>query len=255
MSAPMSLPGYRVWQRNGDVFLRLWRVEFWPGFIEPLFVLLAMGFGLGAFVVLGQGESYLQFIAPGLVASSAMFSSCFECTYGSFVRMSFQKTFEAILATPLGVEDIVMGEILWGSTRALVSGGPVLIILLLLGLVQSPWAVAIPLVVVLEGLMFSAISLLFTAIVPSIYTYNYFFTLFVTPQFLFSGIFFPLDRFPTIFQSLAWFAPLTHVVSMSRSLVLGKVSPDLGWDLAWIVAVTVIFSYAANMRMRRRLVQ
>ncbi|MDP2727901.1 MAG: ABC transporter permease [Dehalococcoidia bacterium] len=250
----LGFSAWRVWQRNWDVFMRLWRVELWPGFLEPVIILLAMGFGLGAFVQPIEGQSYLQFIAPGLVASSAMFSAAFECTYGSFVRMDFQKTYEAILATPLMVEDVITGEILWGATRSLFSGGVVLIVITAFGLVHSPAVLLILPLLFLEGLVFSSISLSFTGLAPTIYTFNYYFTLFITPLFFFSGIFFPLEQLPSIFQTLSWFAPLTHVVNLYRPLVSGHISLGLALDFAWLVVAAGIFLAFSQFVMRRRLI-
>lgn len=250
----LSLSAWRVWQRNWDVFMRLWRVELWPGFLEPVIILLAMGFGLGAFVQPISGQSYLQFIAPGLVASSAMFSASFECTYGSYIRMSFQKTYDAILATPVMVEDVVTGEVLWGATRALFSGGVVLVVITAFGLVQSPAALLVLALLFLQGLAFSSLSLFFTGLAPSIYTFNYYFTLFITPLFFFSGIFFPLEQLPAVFQTISWFTPLTHAVNLYRALVLGQVFWDLAWDLAWLLMFTGIFMVLCQVVMRRRLI-
>ncbi|MDP2937588.1 MAG: ABC transporter permease [Dehalococcoidia bacterium] len=250
----LSLSAWRVWQRNWDVFMRLWRVELWPGFLEPVIILLAMGFGLGAFVQPISGQSYLQFIAPGLVASSAMFSASFECTYGSYIRMSFQKTYDAILATPVMVEDVVTGEVLWGATRALFSGGVVLVVITAFGLVQSPAALLVLALLFLQGLAFSSLSLFFTGLAPSIYTFNYYFTLFITPLFFFSGIFFPLEQLPAVFQTISWFTPLTHAVNLYRALVLGQVFWDLAWDLAWLLMFTGIFVVLCQVVMRRRLI-
>lgn len=250
----LSLSAWRVWQRNWDVFMRLWRVELWPGFLEPVIILLAMGFGLGAFVQPISGQSYLQFIAPGLVASSAMFSAAFECTYGSYIRMAFQKTYDAILATPVMVEDVVTGEVLWGATRALFSGGVVLVVITAFGLVQSPAALLVLVLLFLQGLAFSSLSLFFTGLVPSIYTFNYYFTLFITPLFFFSGIFFPLEQLPAVFQTISWFTPLTHAVNLYRALALGQVFWGLAWDLAWLLMFTGIFMVLCRVVMRRRLI-
>ena len=128
----------RVWQRNRDVFFRLWHSEA-PGFIaEPIIILLAMGVGLGAYMGLVDGQRYIEFIAPGIIASYAMFSASFECTYGSFVRMEYQKTYDAIIATPLSVEDVTAGEIFWGATRSLMTGTVILVIAAAFQLVHSP---------------------------------------------------------------------------------------------------------------------
>jgi len=243
----------RVWQRNRDVFFRLWHSEV-PGLvIEPVLVLLAMGIGLGAYVGLVNGQEYIIFVAPGIIAGYAMFSASFECTYGSFSRMKFQKTFDAIIATPLNAEDVIAGEIFWGATRAALTGTVILIIAFAFHLVSSPWALLIPALTFVEGLMFSAIALFFTSLVPSIYSFNYFFTLFITPMFFFSGVFFPLSSFPEIIQRLSLIVPLTAVVEISRALVNGEFSLMLVLDAAIILIVIVIFFALSLKFMKRRL--
>jgi lipooligosaccharide transport system permease protein len=250
---PFSWRFIRVWQRNRDVFFRLWHSEA-PGFIaEPIIILLAMGVGLGAYVGLVDGQEYIQFIAPGIIASYAMFSASFECTYGSFVRMEYQKTYDAIIATPLNVEDVTAGEIFWGATRSFMTGSVILVIAAAFQLVHSPWAALIPAVSFLEGIMFAAIAILFTSIVPAIYSFNYYFTLFITPMFFFSGVFFPLSSFPQIVQTLSWIAPLTPVVHLTRALVNGEFHAYLLGALALIIALTALFFSLSLVTMRRRL--
>jgi len=250
---PFSWRFIRVWQRNRDVFFRLWHSEA-PGFVaEPIIILLAMGFGLGAYVGLVDGQRYIEFIAPGIIASYAMFSASFECTYGSFVRMEYQKTYDAIIATPLSVEDVTAGEIFWGATRSLMTGTIILVIAAAFQLVHSPWAVLIPAVSFLEGVMFASIAILFTSIVPAIYSFNYYFTLFITPMFFFSGVFFPLTSFPEIVRTLSWVVPLTPVVHLTRALFDGEFQLNLLWALAIIIALTVLFFSVSLVTMRRRL--
>jgi lipooligosaccharide transport system permease protein len=250
---PFSWHAIRVWQRNRDVFFRLWHSEA-PGFIaEPIIILLAMGVGLGAYVGLVDGQRYIEFITPGIIASYAMFSASFECTYGSFVRMEYQKTYDAIIATPLSVEDVIAGEIFWGATRSLMTGTVILIIAAAFQLVPSLWAFAIPMLAFLEGLMFSSIAIVFTSFAPAIYSFNYYFTLFITPMFFFSGVFFPLYSFPEIVQNLSWIAPLTPVVHLSRALINGAFNINLLWALVLIIVLTVLFFSASLVTMRRRL--
>jgi lipooligosaccharide transport system permease protein len=244
----------RVWQRNRDVFLRLWHAET-PAFVaEPVIILLAMGLGLGAYVGLVDGQRYIEFIAPGLIAGYAMFSASFECTYGSFVRLEHQRTFDAIIATPLEIEDVTAGEIFWGATRAALTGIAMLVIASAFGLVHSPYALLIPLVCFLEGLMFASIALFFTSIVPSIYSFNYYFSLFITPMFFFSGVFFPLSSFPDLVQKLSWVVPLTPAVHFTRALVSGNLHPSLIISLIIILAFAIPFFLASMITMRRRLV-
>ncbi len=250
---PFSWRFIRMWQRNRDVFLRLWHAEA-PGFVaEPILILLAMGLGLGAYVGLVDGQKYIEFIAPGIIASYAMFSASFECTYGSFWRMEHQRTYDAIIATPLNVEDVIAGEIFWGATRSLMTGSIILGIAAAFQLVSSPWALLIPILSFLAGIMFSAIAVLFTSLVPSFYSFNYFFTLFITPMFFFSGVFFPLDSFPKIVQALSWILPLTPVVHLTRALFWGEFHLNLLLALAIIIVLTILFFSISLVTMRRRL--
>lgn len=254
----MNLPSYRayyVWQRDRDTFFSLWRTELWPPFIEPILSLLAMGFGLGAYVTLVDNQSYLQFLAPGIFALFPMFSASFECTYASYIRMEMQRTFDAIIATPLNIEDVIAGEIFWAATRATFTATAILVVLLAFGLLGSPLALlGLPLAF-LEGLMFASIAMAFTSITPSINSFNYYFTLFITPMFYFGGVFFPLARLPQVVGWLAWFAPLNHAVNLSRSLLTGQLSWGLLEDLAWVLAVTALFFALSLVGMRRRLIR
>ncbi len=243
----------RVWQRNRDVFFKLWHSEAPGSLAEPIIILLAMGLGLGAYVGLVDGQRYIEFITPGIIASYAMFSATFECTYGSFVRMEYQKTYDAIIATPLSVEDVIAGEIFWGATRSFMTGTIILAIAAAFQLVSSPWALVIPVLAFLEGMMFASIAMLFTSIVPSIYSFNYYFTLFITPMFFFSGVFFPLSSFPEIVQTLSWIAPLTPVVHLTRALINGGFHPELLWALALIIVLTALFFSVSLVAMKRRL--
>lgn len=252
----MSVVSYRslrVWQRNRDVFLKQWRSEA-PGFvIEPFLVLLAMGVGLGTYVALEGGQEYVDFIAPGIVAGYGMFSATFECTYGSFVRMKVQKTYDAIIATPLNIEDVAAGEVFWGATRALLTSCFILAVAAGFGLVHSPWAVLVVPLSLLSGIMFASIALFFTSLAPSIYSFNYYFTLFMTPMFFFSGVFFPLDSFPPLVQHLSWIAPLTPVANLARALMGGDLSGGAWWGLAIIAGLIAVFFPLSLYTMRRRL--
>jgi lipooligosaccharide transport system permease protein len=251
----VSYRSYHVWQRNRDVFFRLWKAELAPYLIEPIFILAAMGFGLGAYVGVIEGQTYLQFIIPGIVASYAMFTATFECTYGSYVRMEHQKTYDAIIATPVSIEDVIGGEIFWAATRSLLTACIILLVAFAFEQAFSPFAVLIPIVTVLEGLLFGSLAMTFTAIVPSITAYNYYFTLFLTPMFFFSGVFFPLVDMPWVVQCVAWFLPLTPVVTLDRALISGQITPGLLAELGFILALIVLFFTISLVAMRRRLIK
>jgi lipooligosaccharide transport system permease protein len=244
---------FRVWQRNRDVFLGLWPSEV-PGLIiEPVFILVAMGIGMGAYIGMVEGQRYIEFVAPGIIAGYSMFSACFECTYGSFIRMEYQKTHDSIIATPLSVEDVTAGEIFWGATRAFLTGTVMLVIAWAFQAVHSPWALLVPFISFLEGLMFGSIALFYTSIIPYIYSFNYFFSLFITPMFFFSGVFFPLSSFPPIVQSLSWIAPLTPAVLLDRAAMTGQFQIESLWALFAILFVTAVFFSVSMFTMRKRL--
>ena len=251
---PFSWRFIRVWQRNRDVFFRLWRSQIPVMVAEPIIILLAMGLGLGTYVGMVNGQSYIEFVAPGIIAGYAMFSASFECTYGTFIRMEYQRTYDAIIVTPLNIEDVTAGEIFWGATRSLLTGSFILAIGAAFQLVHSPWALLILPVSFLAGIMFSAIAVLYSSLAPSIYSFNYYFSLFITPVFFFSGVFFPLSSFPEIVQRLSWIAPLTPVVQLNRALINGTLTTDLLLALAYIIGLAIAFFAISLKTMRRRLI-
>ncbi len=232
------------------------RVNFLPSLLEPILYLLALGIGLGGFIQSIEGVHYINFIAPALVAISIMNGSFFECTYASFVRMYFQKTFDAIIATPVSVEEVIAGELVWGATRATINSTTVLVVITAFGLVSSPLFLLVPLLAFLGGLMFASIAMCFTAIAPNIDFFNYPAFLLVTPMFLLSGTFFPISQLPPLVQTAAQiFLPLTHVVDITRGLVLGRIEIFLLLSLVWIVAVTIVFFVVSINLMKKRLVK
>jgi len=247
---------WRVWQRDFDVFMKTFKVNFFPPLLEPIFYLVALGFGLGTFVQNIEGQRYIQFIAPALICISMMYSSFFECTYGSFVRMYYQKTFDAIIATPISIEEVIAGEMLWGATRSLISSSIVLGVVAAFGLVASPLAMLIPIVAFFSGLMFAAIAMVFTSLAPNIDFFNYPGFLYITPMFLLSGTFFPIAQLPVPVQAFAKaLLPLPHIVTLTRGLVLGNLEQSMLTSLAWIAIVTPIFFILSINLMRRKLIK
>jgi len=246
---------WRVWRRDFDVFMKTYKVSFVPPLLEPIFYLAAFGLGLGQFVT-GIPGTFIQFIAPALVAITIMYSSFFECTYGSFVRMYFQKTFDAIISTPISIEEVIAGELLWGATRSLIGGIIVLAVVAAFGLVSSPLALLIPLVAFATGLTFSAIGMCFTSLAHNIDFFNYPQFLFITPMFLLSGTFFPITVLPSYVQAFAYAAlPLTHTVSLTRALMLGSFDTTLILSLVWIAVVTPVFFVLAIKLMKKKLIK
>jgi lipooligosaccharide transport system permease protein len=258
----LSYRVWTVWRRNFDVFTKTIAVNFIPSLLEPILYLLAFGFGLGGFIPSIRGQSYISFIAPALVAISIMNGSFFECTFASFVRMYFQKTFDAIVATPVSVEEVVAGEILWGATRATINTTIVLAVVAAFGLISTPLFLLVIPFAFFGGLMFASIAMCFTSVAPNIDFFNFPSFLFLTPMFFLCGTFFPLTSLPIAAQGTAMSVlPLTHVVNITRGLVSGHLEPILGLNpamlilvsLVWIIAVTVFFFILSINLMKKRL--
>jgi lipooligosaccharide transport system permease protein len=235
------------------VYTKLYKTSFALNFAEPALYLVAMGLGLGTFVKDIHGQPYIRFIAPGIIASSSMFAAVYECTYGTYIRMTFQKTFDAILATPVNLDDLVAGELIWGATKSVIFGITITIVIALFGLVDSPLIVlAIPLIF-LCGLIFAEISVIFAAVVPGIDSFSYFYTLFMTPLFLFSGIFFPLDAMPHVVTDIAVFTPLYHLVNICRAFSSGTVNGSV-WSMVWIIVVVSLLAPLPFRLMKKRII-
>ena len=247
--------GWRLWQRNRDAFRRSWKVEGGGIVIEPFVLLGALGFGLGSYINDFGEVGYAHYIAPGIVAGYAMFHATFDSTYAAYLRMETHNIYEAILFTPLEPEDIVAGEVLWGSTRATLSGTAVLVVAATLGLADSPLAIlAIP-AAFLIGATFASIAMILTATATTIGAMNNFFTLFVLPMFWVSGIFFPLERLPEWLQQLAWALPLTSAAALIRGLFTGQITWLMFLWAGQLFIYGLIALIVASKLMRRRLIK
>lgn len=249
----------RVWQRDLTVYRKTWKIGFIPPLLEPLFYLVAFGAGLGSLVTAipfeGETVSYIRFIAPALVAVTITYNAFFENTYASYVRMYYQKTFDAILATPLSLEDVILGEIAWGATKSVIAAVLMLAVLTPFGLIGMPHGLLIIPLAALGGLVFGAVGMLFTGLVPNIEVFNLPVFLFITPMFLFSGTFFPLDGLPLWAQRVALAFPLTHLVVPVRALAFGHASAGLLWHVVYLAALAAVCTPLAVGRMRKRLIK
>ena len=255
----ISWRAIRVWQRNMEVYKATWKINFLPPVLEPVMYLFAFGFGLGAMiddiVYKGVQVSYISFIAPAFIGVSVMYHGFFETTYASFVRMYFQKTFDAILCTPLTIEDIVVGEIFWGATKSLLGAAIMFVVIAAFGILDFYYIIYIIPFAFLFGLTFSSLGMCFTAKLKTIELFNLPVFLFITPMFLFCGVFFPLERMPVWVRIFAEFLPLTYVVEIFRDITLGRSgSAQLG-NISIIFCITGISFFLGVYLMRKRLIK
>lgn len=251
----VSLPyALAVWRRNAVMYKRTWKWNILPNFFEPVLYLFSIGLGVGAYISEIGGTSYIAFLAPGLVCVAAMNGASFEVTYNIYVRLVFEKAYDAMLTTPIEPDDVLAGEVLWAVTRAGIYGGCFFIVLVLFGLVPLPSSLGVLLLIPLTGLLFAAIGMVFSLRIPNIDMFSFYFTLFLTPLFLFSDVFFPLkERLSEPWLWVAEALPLLHPVRMARAAFNGEYSAILWWDLAYTVGMSLLLLLWARRGVRKRL--
>ena len=249
----------RVWQRDLKVYRKTWKINFLPPLLEPLFYVLAFGLGLGAMVgkieYLNTRISYVSFIAPALISITIMNNAFFENTYTSFVRMYYQKTFDSMMATPLSLEEIITGEIIWGASKSVIATVIMMFILSLFKLINFPSGFLLIPLAFIGGVAFGSVGMFFTGIIPNIESFNLPVFLFITPMFLFSETFFPLSSLPIWARIISLFLPLTHLVQISRAFSFGMFNLRLLLNFLYLIFFCLIFFPLALHKMRARLIK
>lgn len=258
LAAFTSSPAVRVLEHDLLVFRRGWHSYLLSGLTQPFLYLVAMGIGLGLYVNRNGGTPggvpYLNYIAPALLVTQAMMAAAFESAWPIVSKFQWEKTYLAAINTPLRPTDLLNGDLMWVAFRLWLIATLFFGAILVLGAVTSPLAVfAIP-VAMLTGLAFAAPIVAYSATLENDQPLNVLFRFGITPLFLFSGTFFPIESLPAFLQPLAWVTPLFHGVSLARSLSLGQVDPvgDLV-HIAVLCAFVVAGVAAARITFRRRL--
>lgn len=242
----------RMWEHNYVVYRRLWKVVF-SGFFEPVFYLFAVGVGVGALVgdvTLPGGAQvpYAAFVAPAMMAASAMNGAVIETTFNIFFKLKYQKVYEGILTTPMQPSDIAIGEIGWALLRGLVYSTAFIVVMFIMGLTQSPWAVmAIP-AATLVGFAFGAVGMATVTYMRSWQDFDLV-TLVTMPLFLFSGTFYPLDVYPPVIQNVAKISPLYHGTELLRGFTLGIVDWTMLGHAAFLLVMGLVGAAIANRRL------
>ena len=244
-------------ERNLLVYRRGWLVIV-SGFFEPLFYLLSIGLGIGALVgvvvVDGQEIPYTAFVAPALLASSAMNGAIYDSTFNVFFKLNYAKTYDAILATPVGVGDVALGEIGWALIRGGIYAAAFLLVMVVLGMVLSPWAVLAFPAALLVGFAFGAAGMAATSFMRTWQDFDLV-QLVILPLFLFSATFYPITTYPEPIQLLVQLTPLYHGVALIRGLTTGNVGPGLLVHVAYLLTMGVIGLAITSRRLERLLLK
>ncbi len=259
MKSPAITPWgvYSVWRRHAKVYQRTWLVNCLPPLSEPIVYLVAFGFGLsplvGEITYLGQEVSYLQFIAPAMIGIGLLFQSFFEGAYASFIRLNFQRTWQALLTAPLSFAEVFLGDWLWAMTKGMIAG-------VLTGIVAVIWGIyplsalilGLP-VMILTSLLFGAMGLLTAGWVRSVDQVNVPIFLLIIPMFTLCGTYFPRDTLPPFLQGIATILPLASVVDLLR-FPMG-LPPFWPLQLLWLLGLMVVFAAMAVRKIYPKLVQ
>jgi lipooligosaccharide transport system permease protein len=259
--APSLLSGTRaarLIERNVMVYRRTWIVLV-SGFFEPVFYLLAIGFGIGSLVgavTLADGGriSYAAFVAPGLLASSAMNGAIYDSTFNIFFKLRYAKTYDAMLSTPLGIPDVAIGEIAWALIRGTLYAIGFLVAMAILGLIESPLVILAVPGAMLIGFAFAAVGMAATTWVRRWTDFDWIFVV-TLPLFLFSATFYPIEVYPEPLRTVVSLTPLSQAVVMLRSLSLGSVGPGLLANVAYLVIMGLIGLVVVDRRLARLLLK
>jgi len=256
---PNAIPGRRaalIVERNAYVYRRTWLVLV-SGFFEPLFYLLGVGLGVGAIVQTialpsGQEIPYPLFVAPALLAASSMNGAIYESTFNVFAKIHFEKTYDAILSTPIGVGDIALGEITW----ALIRGGLYTIgflgVMLFMGFVVSPWLILALPAAALVGFAFAAAAMAATTYMKTWQDFDKI-QLVLLPLFLFSGTFYPVEAYPDALRAIVEVTPLYQGVALIRALTIGDVGPGLLVHVVYLAVVGLVGLVIVSRRLEHLL--
>ncbi len=239
--------------RELTMYRRYWRSTTFSSIVEPTIYLLAFGFGFGSLVAQVAGYDYVDFVGTGIVATAVLFSSAFPGMFSTFVKRTFQKTYDAVLAAPVDTEELVTAEALWIALRSGIYGAVPMLVAVGFGLQPSWGMLLVPPIGVLTGFGFAAFGIWVSGIVPSIDSFGYVISAVLTPLFLVAGTFFPIDGLPQWAQTAALLNPLFHCVELVRGAVFGLELADL-WHVLALVLFAAAMWLVAVRRLRSRLV-
>src|SRR6056297_249825 len=245
---------YAVWYRHVRVYARNIISNGLPPFLEPLVFLVGIGMGLGAYLTQMEGVPFLEYLATGLLMTTAMFTSAFECSFGTFIRLEYEKAYDGMLAAPITVWDLLVGEILWAGTKGFFFTLAVLMVIYGFGILPIGLSLLTPFIGFFTGTMFAALSLLVTSFVKNINHFNFYFSGFISPMFFFAGVVFPVSNLPKIVRPISEALPLTHAVRLTRAFSFPGEVTFLWADVVYILLFTLIIGFLGVRRLKRRLI-
>ncbi len=249
---------FSVWMRHARVYSDSLLANATPAVLEPLFLLLAVGFGVGRYIEAEfNGLPYQEFMAAGILGMTALYTAAFEATHATFVRLRYQRAYSSMLNSPLTPRDIFVGELLWCATKGLFYTTIVAVVLTVAGAVSSPWILLAPVAGFVTSIAFGGLGFLVTSVVSNINQFQFFFTAGLTPMVFFSGLMFPVQELASPLREIAYATPMFHVIETFRMLTSGASHASVEW--VWVcpfvmVASALFFGAWGVRRMETRVV-
>ena len=246
---------YSVWYRH----IRVYNSNFWsnafPPFFEPLIFLAGLGLGFARYIPDMAGIPYIIYLGSGLIVTSAMYTAAFECSYGTFIRLEFDRVYDGMLGAPISAENLIIGEIIFAGTKGFFFSIAVLAVVWGFGIITHPLSILSAFAGLLTGLMFATASIYITSFIKNINHFNFFFTGILSPMFFFSGVIFPVEELPAAAIPVAEVLPLTHAVRLARAFCVPELlSPWLLLDLLYCVVFIIITGWLGVRAMKRRII-
>lgn len=246
---------FAVWYRHYTTYNRNFFTNSFGVLLEPIIFFTAVAWGLAASIGRIDGVSYLVFLAPAQVMIGVVYSSAFETSYGTYFRLEMDHNYDSMIVTPVAVEEVFWGELLYVGTRASFFASIVLAVFWVWGLILSPWALFVPLVSFFTAIAVGSLGFFANRLVKSINQFNYFITGVISPLILFSGTLFPIDKMPKVVTLLTAWLPLYPSVHLCRMLTTGHFQPDFAADLAYILLCPWPLGYLGVKCMRPKLIK
>ncbi len=248
-----------IWYRHMRVYTSNLISNALPPFLEPVLFFIGIGLGLGVYIdriEIGSGVDvpFVSFVATGIMMTASMFTASFECTFGTFFRLQYDKVYNGLMSAPVTANNIIVGEIIWAGTKGFFFTIAVVIVTSLFGVFVNLNLLLVPLLGLLTGLMFAALGLFVTSLVKTINQFNFFFSGFLSPMFFFCGVIFPISNLPPVLRPFAEALPLTHPVRLSRALLLGIENQMLWWDIIYTFSFIIIFGFLAVAGLRKKFI-
>ncbi|MCP4181094.1 MAG: ABC transporter permease [bacterium] len=257
MSVPhKTIRIYSAWYRHLKVYSKNFFSNCFPPIIEPLIFMVGIGLGLSQYITSMDNLPYIQFLAIGLPLASSLFTAAFECSYGTYIRLEYNKVYDYMLAGPLNIDDIFIGEIIWAGTKGFLFSAIVTIIFVIFRVLPLNFEILIiPVLGFITSIMVASVSLIFISFIKNINQINFFITGFISPMFMFSGTVFPMGNLPAPIQWIINIFPLAHTVQLARAIYGPYPIHSIILDIVYCIGFTLIFGYIAIQRMKKIIIK